>query len=142
MDRNLIEEKIESLRRCVKRIESRRPVDVSALQTDQDLQDIIALNLTRSVQVCVDIAAHLIAEAEVPAPATMGEAFDLLAAVKVIDGDLAYRMKMAVGFRNVAVHNYRRIDWNIVHAICWKNLDDFSGFARAVSILIEQESND
>ncbi len=41
-------------------------------------------------------------------------------------------MKKAVGFRNVAVHNYEAIDWAIVHAICHRHLSDFNEFARAV----------
>lgn len=41
-------------------------------------------------------------------------------------------MKAAVGFRNIAVHNYRAIDWVIVFAITHQGLDDFKNFARAV----------
>ncbi len=42
-------------------------------------------------------------------------------------------MKKVVGFRNVAVHNYREIDWRVVHAIATRHLADFEAFARAVS---------
>ncbi|MES1944117.1 hypothetical protein PC39_08379 [Salinisphaera sp. PC39] len=38
-----------------------------------------------------------------------------------------------MGFRNVAVHNYQKIDWDIVHAITWQHLDDFRRFAQAVN---------
>lgn len=51
--------------------------------------------------------------------------------IGIIDSDLCGRMKAAVGFRNVAVHNYQKIDWDIVHAITWRYLDDFRDFARA-----------
>jgi len=61
MDRLLIEEKIESLRRCLSRIEEKCPSSVKELEADVDLQDIITLNLTRAVQLSVDIAAHWIA---------------------------------------------------------------------------------
>lgn len=44
-------------------------------------------------------------------------------------------MRAAVGFRNIAVHSYREIDWHIVHEIWWQHLDDFRQFARAVSTL-------
>lgn len=72
MDKDLIQEKLELLRRCVKRIEDKRPASSQVLKNDPDLQDIIALNLMRAVQLCVDIAAHVIADKEVSAPATMG----------------------------------------------------------------------
>lgn len=71
MDRALIAEKIESLRRCVQRVEANCPATVEDLAADPDAQDIVALNLTRAVQLCVDIAAHILAEQELPAPASM-----------------------------------------------------------------------
>lgn len=133
MDRRLIEEKLEALRRCVARIEAKRPPTAAALAADPDVQDIIALNLTRSVQLCVDVAAHLIADSDEPAPATMGEAFDRLVTMKILEPALAGQLRKAAGFRNIAVHNYLSIDWQIVHEIAHKHVDDFTLFAAAVA---------
>lgn len=136
MDRLVLEEKIESLRNCIRRIESRRTHSVAELQNDADRQDIIALNLTRAVQLCVDMATYVIADSDEPAPQTMGEAFDVLARLGIITGLLAGRMKAAVGFRNVAVHNYQTIDWAIVFDITYRGLDDFRDFAGAMGHLV------
>jgi uncharacterized protein YutE (UPF0331/DUF86 family) len=133
MDRRLIEEKLEALRQCVARVEAKRPTTTKILAADSDLQDILALNLTRAVQICVDIAAHIIADSNIPAPETMAQAFDALGELKIIESELAVRMKKAVGFRNIAVHSYQAIDWEIVFSICHQNLDDFKRFARAVA---------
>ena len=133
MDRVVLDTKLESLRRCVARIEARRPPSAELLARDADAQDIVALNLTRAVQLCVDIAAHIASGSASAAPRTMGEAFDRLADTGCIDGALAARMKAAVGFRNIAVHNYQDIDWQIVHRIIHERLGDFRDFARAVT---------
>ena len=133
MDREVIEQKLESLRRCLRRIADKCPPDSEALVRDPDLQDIIALNLTRAVQLCVDIGAHLIAGMEVPPPDTMGLTFDALAQVGVIHENLATQLKKAVGFRNVAVHNYKAIDWVIVHNIARHHLGDFTEFAKVIA---------
>lgn len=134
MDRPLIEQKLEALRRCVVRIRTRCPANATLLANDVDAQDILSLNLTRAVQLSVDIAAHWVAgHAELAAPATMGEAFARLAEGKLIDADLALRLRKAVGFRNLAVHNYEAINWDIVFAICQARLPDFEAFAQAVS---------
>ncbi|MDP6980411.1 MAG: DUF86 domain-containing protein [Myxococcota bacterium] len=133
MDRKLIDEKLESLRRCVERIRSRCPEQASQLASDPDLQDIVALNLTRAVQICVDIAAVVISSSPLPAPDTMGAAFDALAELEVIDEGLARQMKAAVGFRNIAVHSYQQIDWAIVHRLCGENVNDFRRFASEIS---------
>ena len=50
MDREVIDQKLESLRRCIKRAREKCPTDLDALVRSFDLQDIITLNLTRAVQ--------------------------------------------------------------------------------------------
>ena len=76
MDREVIEQKLESLRRS---------------QSEQS-------------RACVDLGAYLIAEMDVPSPDTMGRTFDALAHAGAITEDLAQQLKKAVGFRNIAVH--------------------------------------
>ncbi|MEE4300225.1 MAG: HepT-like ribonuclease domain-containing protein [Pseudomonadales bacterium] len=132
VDRAVIDRKLESLRRCLQRVEDRRPATLEALLGDADAQDILSLNLTRAVQLCVDIAAHVLADEDVPAPETMGGTFVALAAAGVLDTELAWRMRAAVGFRTVAIHSYQEIDWAIVFAIARERLGDFERFARAV----------
>jgi len=132
MDRQVIEQKLESLRRYLARVSGKCPADAETLERDVDAQDIIALNLTRAVQLSVDVAAHLIASREIPAPDTMGQAFDALTNAGLINPELAARMRKAVGFRNIAIHSYNAIDWHIVHSICRRHLDDFRDFAACV----------
>ena len=137
MDREVVEQKLESLRRCLRRIETKCPTDAATLVADIDLQDIISLNLSRAVQISVDIGAHLIAGMEVPPPDTMGQTFDLLAQEGMLNNALASSLKKAVGFRNVAVHNYENINWDIVHSLVKYHLADFSEFAKVVAMRLK-----
>ncbi len=134
MDREVVEQKLESLRRCLRRIETKCPTDAAMLVADIDLQDIVSLNLSRAVQISVDIGAHLIAGMEVPPPDTMGQTFDLLAQEGLLSNELASSLKKAVGFRNIAVHSYENINWIIVHSIVKYHLADFSEFAKVVAM--------
>lgn len=134
MDREVVEQKLESLRRCLRRIETKCPTNAATQVADIDLQDIISLNLSRAVQISVDIGAHPIAGMEVPPPDTMGQTFDLLAQEGVLNIELASSLKKSVGFRNIAVHNYENINWGIVHSIVKCHLADFSEFARVVAM--------
>ncbi|WP_019558731.1 DUF86 domain-containing protein [Thioalkalivibrio sp. ALE12] len=133
MDPRVVEQKLETLRYCVNRVSQRCPATAEELARDPDTQDIIALNLSRAVQQCVDIGAHLVTSLDLPPPNTMGETFDRLVEGGVIEQTLAERLKKAVGFRNIAVHNYERINWDITHSVCSRHLDDFRAFARLVS---------
>jgi len=50
VDREVIAQKLESLRRCLKRVEEKCPSEPDTLEREPDLQDIITLNLTRAVR--------------------------------------------------------------------------------------------
>jgi uncharacterized protein YutE (UPF0331/DUF86 family) len=130
MDRGLRDNKLESLRRCLQRITEKRPDAVEDLAEDVDLQDIITVNLQRAVQICVDLASALIADRELRPPTTMAEAFTLLQQHRLISDTTAEQMKKAVGFRNVVVHDYQAIDWQIVFKIIHHQLVDFENFAK------------
>ena len=128
----LVMQKMDALSRCVDRIEQKRPVSYPMLEQDLDAQDIISINLERAVQQCVDAAMIVLSNLGAQVPATMGEAFDELHARGVIDEKLCKSMQNAVGFRNLLVHAYRKIDWRIVWNIITGNMDDFRRFAAAV----------
>ena len=68
----------------------------------------------------------------------MGKVFDTLSEANIIDSVTALSLKKAVGFRNIAVHNYERINWLIVFAITHKNLADFQSFAKQINDYINQ----
>ena len=133
MDRVLIDQKLETLRYSIARIAEKCPTEPAQLKSDADLQDIIVLNLTCSIQLCVDTASHLISASDESAPATMGDALSKLAQLEILDNKLASKLRQAVGFRNIGVHNYDKVDWAIVHDICSRRLDDFRQFASAIS---------
>jgi uncharacterized protein YutE (UPF0331/DUF86 family) len=133
MDKEVISAKLESLRRCIQRIKDKTPDSADALLGDSDLQDIVCVNLERAVQICVDLASHIISESDMPAASSMAESFELLHRINLISGELAAHMRKAVGFRNVAVHAYQEISWNMVYSIITTRLSDFVDFAKAVS---------
>jgi uncharacterized protein YutE (UPF0331/DUF86 family) len=133
MDRDIIMRKLDSLTRCVGRIEQKRPHTLEQLIDDIDIQDILSINLERAVQVSVDIGAHLIAGLSVPPPKTMGEVFAILVDEKMIPEDTGIALRKAVGFRNLSVHAYDQVDWKRVFDIVHVHLDNFRKFADAIA---------
>jgi uncharacterized protein YutE (UPF0331/DUF86 family) len=63
----------------------------------------------------------------------MAESFQQLTSLGPISDPPASRMKKAVGFRNIAVHAYQRINWKIVYTIITSRIDDFRAFANAIA---------
>ena len=87
------------------------------------------------MQVCVDIAAHVISEAEAPPPSTMAEGFARLAELQVLPSQLTESLQKAVAFRNILVYNYTDINWDIVTDLVTHRLTDFVQFAQTIDRL-------
>jgi uncharacterized protein YutE (UPF0331/DUF86 family) len=137
MDKDVVLNKLERLRRCLRRVQDKTPVSIDLLVEDYDLQDIIALNLERAIQTCVDIGLHIISDLDIPVPETMAQTFETLKKAGCLDAATAERMVKSVGFRNTAVHAYQDIDWNIVYRIITEHLDDFRSYAQQILNLTE-----
>lgn len=133
MKNEIIAEKSESIRRCIERIKSKQPFTLARLSSDYDLQDIVSINLERAIQNAVDIATFVVSDKQLPAPLTMAEGFDQLRKLKILTKGTSERMKKAVGYRNLMVHEYGRIDWAVVYSICIRRLGDFRKFIEEIS---------
>ena len=132
IDKKVIGEKLLSLNRCLERVKLHTPANVEALQSDFDTQDIICLNIQRAVQISVDIAAHILAEQLYEQTPTMAETFLALSRHGLLDSQLASRLAKAVGFRNIAVHEYNTLDMNILYSIITKEIGCFYEFSDTV----------
>ncbi|MBI9100471.1 MAG: DUF86 domain-containing protein [Spirochaetaceae bacterium] len=132
MNNPLIAQKIESLTHRLKRIETKKPDEMNTLLNDYDIQDIISVNLERSIQICVDIAAIVISEKNLKTANTMAGCFAALETAKILPPDLSLKMQRPVGFRNVSVHEYKSIDWEIVFDIINNHLVNFKLYIKAI----------
>ena len=132
MDKLILEKKVDSILRCLNRIDGRIPDSEYDFLRDFDAQDVVILNLTRAVQVSVDIATHILSTTNQPVPSTMAEAFISLERINIISPEIADKMKRSVGYRNVAVHNYDDIDLSITYDIANNHLGDFKEFIKQI----------
>lgn len=132
MNNALIATKMESLTHCLLRIESKRPASLSELSTNFDLQDILSVNLERAIQLCVDISAIIISEKNLKTSNTMAGSFQTLEQAGLLPKELSMKLQKSVSFRNVSVHEYRSIDWNIVYDIIHNHLSNFKQFMTEV----------
>jgi len=129
MANEVLQQKLDSMARCLERLKAKSPATVEILNADIDLQDIVMINLERLIQLSVDCAMILISEKQwFPVPQTMAESFEVLAQKNFIERSMADRLKKATGFRNLAVHEYDKINWIIVFKILENQLDDFRKF--------------
>ena len=128
MDRIILEKKIDSILRCLARIEERLPSQEEEFILDYDAQDVVVLNITRAVQLSVDIATHILATGHQAVPATMSDSFVKLYQLGKISERVSEKMRKSVGYRNVAIHSYDDVDLAITYEIARDHLQDFKDF--------------
>jgi uncharacterized protein YutE (UPF0331/DUF86 family) len=122
--------KVAIVERCLARIQDEYAGDERNLRENLTRQDSIILNLQRACEAVIDLAMAQVKDRRLGPPQESRHAFELLRDAGLIDGDLARRMPGMVGFRNVAVHDYRRLNLDVVNAIVTKRLGDFRDFTR------------
>lgn len=132
INKNLIAEKSDTVIRCLERVRRKKPQTKDLLLADIDAQDIIILNLERAIQACVDVASHIIAYTPLPIAPTMADAFIQLHHAGIIPLANSERMRKAVGLRNLLVHEYKSINWDIVWSVLERHLNDPVEFLNAV----------
>ena len=124
--------KAAAIERAVRRVREEYAGDDRNLLADQTRQDAIILNLQRACESSIDAAMHLVRVHRLGIPQETREAFELLEHAKLIDIHLADRLRKMVGFRNVAIHDYQRLNLEIVRRIIVEHLDDFLAFAQVL----------
>jgi uncharacterized protein YutE (UPF0331/DUF86 family) len=124
--------KAAAIERAVARAREEYAGNDANLLGNQTKQDAILLNLQRACESTIDAAMHLVRIHRLGIPQETREAFDFLERAGLIDASLAVRLRKMVGFRNIAVHDYQRVNLDIVKAILVERLDDFLEFTRIV----------
>ena len=132
MANDVILNKAASIERRLQRILEEYAGDNQNLVANQTKQDAIILNLQRACETAIDLAMYVVNQRRLGVPQESRDAFTLLQTAGILPADLATRMQHMVGFRNIAVHEYTRLNLDVVMAIVTKQLDDFRTFSSTI----------
>lgn len=133
--------KKESIERCIKQVRHYYTLPgTEAFEEDYLRQDAIALNLQRACEQCIDLANHTIKARKLGLPKESREAFRLLADNRIIPRDLAGRLEGMVGFRNVLVHEYQRLDISLMVDVIEHRLGDLLDFTDIIVAEFQKNS--
>jgi uncharacterized protein YutE (UPF0331/DUF86 family) len=132
MPDDVVLNKAAIIERCVARVREVHAGDDANLHENATKQDSIILNIQRACEATIDLAMHIVKTEKLGVPQETRDAFQLLSDADKIDSDFAQRLMRMVGFRNVAVHDYRKLNLEIVESIIKIELEaliDFSKWA-------------
>jgi uncharacterized protein YutE (UPF0331/DUF86 family) len=132
VDSDLILAKAGAVKSHLNRVFEKRNVDLKGFLEDIDRQESILFNIQVAVQNCIDIAAHIISENGLGVPGSMTEMIYLLEKHGYLTHDLAERMIKAVGFRNLIVHEYGKLELEQVYKIARDDITDLNEYLKAI----------
>ena len=103
------------------------------LARDDDMLAAIKYRFIVAIEICIDVAEHIIASEGLRAPETFADAFRSLTESGMLPTDQAEALQAMAGFRNLLVHGYTPVDDERVVEILQTKLADFDHFRTAVA---------
>jgi len=131
----LMLDKVAAIERSVARAREEFAAAGTQFASDFTRQDAAILNILRGCELALDLANIVVRDRRLGVPQSGRDGFRLLADANLIAPTLADRMQRMVGFRNIAVHQYQKLDIAIVAAILGRDLDDLLAYAKTIAQL-------
>jgi len=123
---------LSELETYYKQIKEFQHITYDTYVSDWKTQRIVERTLQIMIETCTDIANHIISDEQLRTPVTYSDTFKVLCENNIIPVDLFDIMVKMVKFRNIIVHQYERVDSQIVIVILKKHIDDFIYFKNAI----------
>ncbi len=127
---SVILNKVASIERCTQRVKEDYIGHEKDFETNHMRQDAVILNLQRACELSIGLANHLVKIKQLGIPQNSRQAFELLREAGIIDEKLTRELSGMVGFRNIAIHNYTKLDLAVVQSIIENHLPTFLDFTR------------
>jgi len=130
----VVENKISAVKKYLKILEEYKKYSVKELETDINIKGAVERYLYLAVQATIDLADAYIAYKKFRKPSTLSESFHILNEEKIISDNLADKMVKMTGLRNIIVHDYEKINYEIIVDVLQNRLKDIEKFLKSVSI--------
>ena len=132
VDKTLILRKLAELEEYLGQIKEYASITVDRYSKDWKAQRVVERTLQMMIEICADIAGHIISDKGYRVPATYADTFRVLYENGILNKDLFETMEKMAKFRNIIVHHYDKVDTAIVIGILKKDLKDFSAYKDAI----------
>lgn len=136
VDRELILRRLVNLEAYLEQLTPYRDLELDAYRQDWKTQRIVERTLHLAIEICMDVADHIVADRRLRVPETGAESFEILADADLLPKDLGRALALMVGFRNILVHDYTKLDPRIVIRVLRTDLEDLERFRDVVRALV------
>ncbi|HAA88999.1 MAG TPA: DUF86 domain-containing protein [Peptococcaceae bacterium] len=132
IDKKVLEEKLKLLTEYISDLEEQKNISLEKLKENKIHRRYIERTLHLAVEACLDIGNHIIAELRLREPEDYKDIMTVLCEAGYLPPERLDNFKKMAQFRNVIVHDYARVDPEILYQILQKNIDDLRLFARTI----------
>jgi uncharacterized protein YutE (UPF0331/DUF86 family) len=137
VDRERILAKLDELDGYIRELRAVAPQDFAAYQKTEKKRACERL-LQIAVECVIDICNLFVTGLRLGLPAEENDLFEKLADAGVISPHMGNTLKEMKGFRNILVHEYARVDDEIVHRAATTKLADFTAFRKEITDALER----
>lgn len=137
VDKTLLIAKAGAVKKHLDRIRQKTETDLNTFLEDIDRQEIILFNLQMAIQNCIDMAAHVVSQESLGVPGSYNEMFYLLEEKGYIDKDITELMVKAIGFRNLMVHEYAKMNLKQIFEIAKTGPQDINRYLCSILSKLE-----
>ena len=133
VDANIISARIHRIRECVGFLgQIAKVTNEESFLKDPFLSASAERYLQIAIQAVLDICNHIVADLGLEAPSEYRQVPEILANRKLLPKRLSQRISSMIGLRNILVHEYLKVDRQLVYQIVKNDLTDFGRFIKAV----------
>lgn len=132
---DVIINKVSSLQRCIDRAREELDLAEENFQHDYTRQDAAILNLIRACDTAIDLANYVVRVRKLGVPQSSRDSFTLLVQARIVDPRLGERLAYMTSFRNLAVHEYARLDMDRVEQLIRGGSQDLLAFSDVITSL-------
>jgi len=137
INHELIKKRCQEISDSLERLEKIKNLTKEEFLKKQDQRDIASYRLLVSIEAALNLCYHISAKKLKKAPNEYAECFGILAEAEIISKDLAEQLKKMARFRNILIHMYWKMDYEIIFDILQKNLELLRQFTKAVTALLQ-----
>lgn len=138
IDRTVIESKLRFLKEYLSDLAEYETVSLPEYRKSKKDQRFVERTLHLACECCMDTAAHIISRMGFREPRDNKDLFEILSDNRVLSDSVCIAMVQMSKFRNIVVHDYARIDPEIVVSILRENLVDFRRFAAEIILFMDK----
>lgn len=136
LNQELVRSRCQEIEESLERLERMRDLPKEVFLNERDMQDIACYRLLIAIEAALSLCYHVSAKRLKKVPGEYAECFALVADAGLITQDLSERLQKMARFRNLLVHVYWKINYDIVYEVIQHNLNDLRQFSRAIASLI------